>query len=141
MNVDRRRFIRAAAGAAACTVLPRCASVAATSVTPVSGAVRLRLQEFPDLVRPAGSLVLRLAGGPSPIYLLALEDGAYAAVSPVCTHLGCTVDVVGERLLCPCHGSTYDREGNVLRGPAERALRRYPLTVVGDELVIRVEPS
>lgn len=140
MNVDRRRFIGVAAGAAVCAVLPGCASVAATPVTPVDGAVRLTLQDFPQLLGPAGFLLLSPAGGPSPIYVLALADGEYAALSPVCTHLGCTVDVVGARLLCPCHGSTYDREGNVLRGPAERALQRFPVMLTtGGQLVIRLD--
>jgi len=58
------------------------------------------------------------------VYVLALGGGAFSALSPICTHLGCTVDIQGARLVCPCHGSTYDREGKVLKGPAERALRR-----------------
>jgi Rieske Fe-S protein len=32
----------------------------------------------------------------------------------------------------------YDREGRVMRGPAERALRQFPTSLeAGDELVIR----
>ena len=46
------------------------------------------------------------------------------ALSLVCTHLGCTVQVSGERLSCPCHGSLFDLRGNVLQGPADRPLKR-----------------
>jgi Rieske Fe-S protein len=49
------------------------------------------------------------------------------ALSPVCTHQGCVVDVQGAALVCPCHGSTYDRRGQVVRGPAERPLTSYPV--------------
>ena len=56
--------------------------------------------------------------------LLRDHSGLYA-LSLVCTHLGCTVTVSAQELACPCHGSTFDRQGRVLKGPADRALRRY----------------
>jgi Rieske Fe-S protein len=43
---------------------------------------------------------------------------------------------VGDRLVCPCHGSEYDLLGRVLEGPAERPLTRFPVSVEGDDLVI-----
>jgi len=46
------------------------------------------------------------------------------ALSLVCTHLGCTVNVTPGDILCPCHGSSFDREGRVLKGPADRPLQR-----------------
>ncbi|GAC1466959.1 MAG: Rieske 2Fe-2S domain-containing protein [Desulfuromonadaceae bacterium] len=57
--------------------------------------------------------------------LALLRDGSgLYALSLVCTHLGCTVTVSAQELACPCHGSTFDRQGMVLKGPADRALRR-----------------
>ena len=57
--------------------------------------------------------------------LALLRDGSgLYALSLVCTHLGCTVTVSSQELTCPCHGSTFDRQGRVLKGPADRALRR-----------------
>jgi Rieske Fe-S protein len=103
-----------------------CASVAVARVAAESGVVRIRPGDHPALAAPGGSLRLQPDGFPGPVYLLAVEDG-YAAVSPICTHLGCTVGIEGRYLVCPCHGSTYDREGRVLRGPAERALRSFPV--------------
>jgi cytochrome b6-f complex iron-sulfur subunit len=46
------------------------------------------------------------------------------ALDLVCTHLGCTVTVTSSGLSCPCHGSRFDRQGRVLKGPADRTLRR-----------------
>ena len=51
-------------------------------------------------------------------------NGEHYALSMVCTHLGCTLNVTGERLSCPCHGSEFDTQGRVLKGPADRPLRR-----------------
>src|SRR3972149_6626466 len=47
--------------------------------------------------------------------------GLYA-VSSVCTHLGCIVREIESGFDCPCHGSVFDREGNVTAGPAPRPL-------------------
>ncbi len=57
--------------------------------------------------------------------LVLLRDGSgLYALSLVCTHLGCTVTVSAQGLACPCHGSLFDRRGRVLKGPADRSLKR-----------------
>lgn len=133
--LDRRGFVTACACAGAGLLLG-CVSMVTHPVPVSDGRVRLALADFPDLGAPAGAIKIQPALLPDPVYVLALPDGRYVAVSPICTHRGCTVDVQGERLVCPCHGSTYSREGEVLRGPARRRLTRYPVRRDGDALVI-----
>jgi Rieske Fe-S protein len=57
------------------------------------------------------------------------DDGTLVAVSPLCTHLGCQVNWnSAERSWdCPCHGSRFDPDGNVLQGPAVHRLEHKPL--------------
>ncbi|MCD8492953.1 MAG: Rieske (2Fe-2S) protein [Geovibrio sp.] len=52
-------------------------------------------------------------------------DGAVSAMSLVCTHLGCTIALDGDRFACPCHGSIFALDGTVIKGPAERRLDTY----------------
>lgn len=133
MIVDRRGFL----GVAASGLLAACASLVTTPVTPVDGRLRLVVRNHPTLDRPGGSLKIRPDGSARVLYVLRLDDGGYSVVSPICKHRGCTVDVAGATLLCPCHGSMYGRDGRVLRGPTQAPLDRVPATLTSSgELVI-----
>ena len=52
------------------------------------------------------------------------EAGAVHAVSPVCTHMGCTVTWNTAEVTwdCPCHGSRFTCDGAVIQGPAVKDL-------------------
>lgn len=132
--LGRREFLDLATGSVLATLLAGCASVAARPVTARDGRVVLALADYPELTTPGagGSAKLLPDGAPDPIYILALDGGEFAALSPICTHLGCTVEIEGTRLVCPCHGSTYDRAGAVLQGPATRSLHRYRTSRTSD---------
>ncbi len=56
-------------------------------------------------------------------YVIGAPGGVYA-LSAVCTHLGCITRFLSDEkcIACPCHGSRFDLEGNVIHGPAPRPL-------------------
>ena len=56
-------------------------------------------------------------------YVIGGAGGVYA-LSAVCTHLGCITRYLSDEnaIACPCHGSRFDLEGNVVHGPAPRPL-------------------
>jgi menaquinol-cytochrome c reductase iron-sulfur subunit len=56
--------------------------------------------------------------------------------NPSCTHLGCAYhwDAQSAVFACPCHGSTFSRTGEVIRGPATRPLDRYVTKLEGARL-------
>ncbi len=61
------------------------------------------------------------------------HDGkVFSALSLKCTHLGCTVEKKGDAFECPCHGSRFDRNGELLRGPATRRLPELRLEETED---------
>lgn len=137
-SLGRREFVCTCACLLAGGLVSACASLVARPVPVTDGRIRVALAEHPELTRADGSLKIMPEGATNPLYVLRLDDGEFAVISPICTHQGCTVDIQGPRLVCPCHGSTYDREGRVLRGPAERALTRAAVRLSEGVLVIDV---
>lgn len=62
------------------------------------------------------------------------NETGFSALSLVCTHLGCTVESNSQGFACPCHGSHFDGNGNVIQGPAKRPLQslRVQITEEGN---------
>jgi nitrite reductase/ring-hydroxylating ferredoxin subunit len=72
-----------------------------------------------------------------------LRDGdnadAFRVLSGTCTHAGCQVAWKNARKLfvCPCHGGTFDADGNRKSGPPQRALAAVDYQVKDGQLLVR----
>jgi nitrite reductase/ring-hydroxylating ferredoxin subunit len=57
------------------------------------------------------------------------QDGRLDALSRICTHMGCMLDVNREERTfeCPCHGAEFDLHGNLRYGPRKYGLPLPPL--------------
>ena len=63
------------------------------------------------------------------------KQGYFYALSSVCTHLGCILEwkelgIPGHPegvIACPCHGSIFNKTGDVIGGPAPRSLDRFKM--------------
>jgi Rieske Fe-S protein len=62
------------------------------------------------------------------------------AVSSICTHLGCTLRRTTDGFECPCHGSQYNTDGEVLSGPAPRNLSWFRVNKSHDGKVV-IDPG
>lgn len=63
--------------------------------------------------------------------VVGLKDEGLLAIYQVCTHLGCLIpfQAAENRFICPCHGSTFQRNSDYVLGPAPRNLDQFPVTV------------
>jgi len=77
---------------------------------------------------PPGSVTPVEAGR---FYLVRLEDSGLLAIYRRCTHLGCAVpyDQGTGQFVCPCHGSAFTADGDVLNAPAPRPLDLFTLSI------------
>ena len=120
MKLDRRQFFLLTAGLAAGCQTP------------------------PDGDRPTAGNGHWVAAGPTADYaapgiydrfrsrgfFLVRREGKLFALSSVCTHRQCRLEAeLDGTFSCPCHGSSFDAEGHVTAGPAQRDLPVCPLTV------------
>jgi len=89
-----------------------------------------------DEVPPGGFKIFPFGGEPG--ILIRGKDGAYRALSAVCTHLGCTVQLRpdGQSIWCACHNGFYDLEGRNVSGPPPRPLESYVVHVIGGDVVV-----
>jgi cytochrome b6-f complex iron-sulfur subunit len=84
--------------------------------------------------------------GAEPVCIGRDARGIYA-MTLTCTHAGCDIGRTGtvsvRGLVCGCHGSKFDANGNVLSGPATQPLDHFAvsadasgnLTIHGDQIV------
>ena len=72
----------------------------------------------------------------SSAWIILDEHRRVTAFSPLCTHLGCAYRWQDEKKLftCPCHGSAFNIQGDVVTGPAIRPLDRYSAKLEGNRL-------
>ena len=134
-KMDRRFFIKAGLGSLAVAGLAGSYGALQTFIPAVSYEPRRLLVIGPpeDLL---GSALHNFQVADRKVSLLRGEQGFYALVRN-CTHMGCipNLSAAGDRFLCPCHGSVFDLDGNVLKGPAPEPLFRASLTVNNRGLV------
>lgn len=64
-------------------------------------------------------------------YLVRLPEDGFLAIYRRCTHLGCAVpfDPASGQFVCPCHGSEFTMDGDVLNQPAPRPLDLFELSI------------
>jgi Rieske Fe-S protein len=63
----------------------------------------------------------------------------YTALFMRCTHQGSELQVFGDRLQCPAHGSEFDNKGLVMNGPAAQNLRTLPVQLEEQQLKISLK--
>ncbi|MFB3052959.1 MAG: ubiquinol-cytochrome c reductase iron-sulfur subunit, partial [Dehalococcoidia bacterium] len=97
----------------------------------------------PVVIAEGRFFLLNLEAGTTPNR--EMTDGGLLALWQKCPHLGCTVpyradfNFLGRTgwFRCPCHGSTYTKEGGILvAGPAPRPMDRFSIEVREDNSIV-----
>ena len=139
--MDRRKFIKA--GCLACTsigfaatLLESCAPVKYTSGTLTDNGLLVDLSDFDTKKGKNSYVIIRHDDLQYPICVYRIDDRNYSALLMRCTHQGAELQVAGDQLTCPAHGSEFDKYGKVTQSPAAADLRSFPVTVANNQLFI-----
>jgi cytochrome b6-f complex iron-sulfur subunit len=94
--------------------------------------------EPPDL-NPTGKFYVVKSDNPAPVEgdEIIAQQGIMA-IYQVCTHLGCLIPFqrAENRFICPCHGSTFERNSMYVRGPTSRNLDQFVVEVGDDGSIV-----
>jgi glycine/D-amino acid oxidase-like deaminating enzyme/nitrite reductase/ring-hydroxylating ferredoxin subunit len=93
------------------------------------GETRSRVKSVDQIAKGEGGVIYR---GKNPIAVYRPLKGRPIARSAACTHLGCPVtwNNAEKNWNCPCHGSMFTAEGEVIHGPATSPLPKAKLPPV-----------
>jgi len=76
-----------------------------------------------------------------PVCVYRFSEMEYTALWMRCTHQGTELQVFGNQLQCPAHGSEFTNKGHVQNGPAENKLRTFPVTIDNKHLKISLKAA
>jgi len=68
-------------------------------------------------------------------------DDTYEALVLMCTHAGQPLTKTGDNYYCTLHGSQFDHEGHVTKGPAEKDLMKLATKIENNNINIYLKPT
>ncbi len=146
--MDRKKFIKTCGfaclgGVSVAAILQGCGP-AKMVAAPIEGSdLVLPVSEFETLVKGEKQfrpyLVVQNEQLQYPICVYRFSDAQYTALLMRCAHQGTELQVFGNKLQCPAHGSEFSNSGEVLNGPADAPLRTFPVTVQNLQLKISLK--
>lgn len=149
--MDRRRFLGWAGIGCVASSLPGVLVGCDNSSDPATvepGVSSPPVASTPDGFQDVGTVaeldqgpIVVSQGLPQPVVVVrdsAVPSGV-AAVNPTCTHAGCQVEWQSQEKIfaCPCHGSQFQADGTVVRGPASQPLEQYEAKIEGNKVMVK----
>jgi nitrite reductase/ring-hydroxylating ferredoxin subunit len=128
----------AAVSVVAVTSLESCKTTESTSGAVSEGFQVLNNQVLIPVAEMSASRLktFKVKGLPKELLLVKNGETRFEAYLMRCPHAGGTVKAEESDLVCALHGSRFDLNGKVTKGPSKEGLKRYPVSVEGKSLVV-----
>ncbi len=68
-------------------------------------------------------------------------NGTYTTLVLLCSHAGQPLTRTGKNYYCALHGSQFDHEGHVTKGPAERDMIKLTTQIINDQISIQLKKT
>ena len=141
MEIQRRAFLKKTGSALACACLAGGAALEAAEKNITQYAVEdskliIELSRHPKLKEVGGSEMFQ--ADKKKIIVLHPDEKNYKAFENKCTHMGGQVSYRPKDgfMQCALHGSRFDTEGNVVKGPAAKPLTEFRTSLDKDQLTV-----
>lgn len=118
------------------SALESCTVVKYTSGKLTDKGILVSLDDFISSNKVLPYIIIRNDELQFPICIYRLDANNYSALLMQCSHQGAELQVAGDQLICPAHGSEFDKWGKVTQSPAAENLRSFPVSITGDKLFI-----
>lgn len=143
--MQRRQFIKTSclaclSGIALSSLLESCSATSYITGTISGDALIVPLTEFQLIkngqVQFRKYLVVQNNTLQFPICIYRLSEESYSALWMQCTHQGTELQVFGDKLQCPAHGSEFSNTGKVESAPAASNLKSFKVLIEDNQLKI-----
>lgn len=105
------------------------------SGTVAGNSVTLTIDSTSPLAAVGGAALVQTSSGP--LLVAHTAQDTFVALNGTCTHALCTITgLASPNYVCPCHGSQFSTNGQVVSGPAPRALREHQTQFTNSVLTI-----
>ena len=122
-------------GCAATDPLSSSGNLSKIQATAVNGTITLAIDTNSPLATVGNAAQVQYGNGT--LLVARTAQDTFAAVTAICTHQGCAITGYDSQVYtCPCHGSQFDANGLVKKGPANSPLRQYQTGFANNQLTI-----
>lgn len=146
--MDRRAFIKSsclicAGGIGAMMFLNSCSTQKyVTGFSKVQNTITIPKSEFIMIKNGASVqrnfILIKPDTVSFPLIIYHTKENVYKAFYMECTHQGCELSPYETAMVCPCHGSEFNLEGDVTQGPAELPLKSFVITQDAENIYIQL---
>ncbi len=146
--MDRKYFIHTC-----CRACLGYVAVTTTIQSCTSAKILTRTISADDMIIPTSDFLIKTSKGQKfrkfilvqnellryPICVFRQDENNYTALWMRCTHQGTELQVFGDVLQCPAHGSEFSKDGNFNNGPATKPLRSFPIIIEPHQIKISLK--
>ncbi len=139
--MNRKTFLKQSCFACMSTsfllsALESCTAVKYTTGKLTDKGILVSLDDFMSGDKVLSYIIIRNDELQFPICIYRLDANNYSALFMQCSHQGAELQVSGDRLVCPAHGSEFDKQGHAMQAPAAGDLRKFPVAISDNSLFI-----
>lgn len=140
MNISRKKFMlqTGLTGAAICcgggmiSLLSACGGLKTIEATVKDKKIELKKR----IIKGNNYIIINSLQLKGPVLLSKDKQGLLTAVLMICTHRSCELNLVSDKLICPCHGSEFSQNGKVTLSPAQEDLHQFKISTDDDYIYI-----